>query len=98
MKKLLLAAAFVALVVPTPAQAGDVSMRVRDVPIGARVLDAAGRATNFNMLGLHWIGSGSVAYRTRTLHGRWRSWRAAFSGPSRGGAGQSACSRSIEGS
>src|SRR6266516_623132 len=77
MKKLLLAAAFAALVLPTPAQAGDVSMRVREVPLGGRVLDAAGPATNFNMLGLHWIGSGSVAYRTRTLHGRWRSWRAA---------------------
>jgi flagellar hook assembly protein FlgD len=74
MKKLLLAAAFAALVAPTPAQAGDVSMRVRDVPIGARVLDAAGRATNFNMLGLHWIGTGTVAYRTRTLGGRWRRW------------------------
>src|SRR5437899_9981544 len=77
MKKLLLAAAFAALVVPTSAQAGDVSMRVREVPLGGRALDAAGPATNFNMLGLHWIGSGSVAYRTRTLHGRWRSWRAA---------------------
>src|SRR5205809_4829465 len=77
MKKLLLAAAFAALVVPTPTHACEYSMRVRDVPLGGRVLEAAGPAANFNMLGLHWIGPGSVLYRTRTLHGRWRHWRAA---------------------
>ncbi len=29
------------------------------------------------MLGLHWIGSGSVDYRTRRLRGGWRAWRTA---------------------
>ena len=51
-------------------------MRVQDVPLG-RSLASAPRPTNFNMLGLHWIGTGSVAYRTRALHGRWRAWRGA---------------------
>ena len=61
MKKLLLAAALAAFVVPPAAQAGNVSMRVRDVPLGARTLEAAAAAATFNMLGLHWIGSGTVA-------------------------------------
>jgi hypothetical protein len=77
MKKLLLAAALAAFVVPPSAQAGDVSMRVREIPLGARMLSASTPAANFNMLGLHWIGSGAVAYRTRSLHGTWRPWRAA---------------------
>ena len=77
MKKLLLAAALAAFVVPPSAQAGDVSMRVRDVPLGARALDSASAAANFNMLGLHWVGGGTVTYRTRSLHGAWRAWRSA---------------------
>ena len=27
------------------------------------------------MLAVHWIGTGTVAYRTRRLHGAWRPWR-----------------------
>src|SRR4051812_42422198 len=77
MKKLLLAAALAAFVVPPSAQAGDVAMRVRDVPLGARGLEAAGPDANFNMLGVHWVGGGAVAYRTRSLRGRWRAWRPA---------------------
>jgi hypothetical protein len=77
MKKLLLAAALAAFVVPPSAQAGDVALRVRDVPLGHRALDSFGTPGNFNMLGLHWIGGGAVAYRTRSLRGAWRAWRAA---------------------
>ncbi len=77
MKKLLLVAALAAFVVPPSAEAGDVTMRVREVPLGTRFLEAAGPAARFNMLGLHWIGAGSVAYRTRSLHGMWRAWRSA---------------------
>ena len=76
MKKLLLAAVLATLAAPSIARAGDVSMRVRDVPLG-RSLASAPRPSNFNMLGLHWIGSGTVAYRTRALGGRSRSHRAA---------------------
>ena len=32
-------------------------------------------ARHFNMLAVHWIGTGAVAYRTRNLHGTWRPWR-----------------------
>ena len=29
----------------------------------------------FQLVGLHWRGSGRVEYRTRDLHGRWSRWR-----------------------
>src|SRR5438105_7103405 len=74
MMKLLLAAVLATLAVPATARAGNVSMLVQDVPLG-RALAASPQQTNFNMLGLHWIGSGVVAYRTQALHGRWRAWR-----------------------
>jgi flagellar hook assembly protein FlgD len=76
MKKLLLLAVLATLAAPAIARAGNVSMHVQEVPLG-RGLAMASRPTNFNMLGLHWIGGGTVAYRTRTLHGRWRAWRQA---------------------
>ena len=28
----------------------------------------------FDLVGLHWRGSGSVSFRTRSLAGRWSSW------------------------
>jgi hypothetical protein len=70
-------AALAALVAPSAARAGDVSMHVREVPLGARSLAAAQPVQHFNMLAVHWTGSGAVAYRTRTLHGAWRPWREA---------------------
>jgi flagellar hook assembly protein FlgD len=83
MKKLLLAVVLTTFAVPATARAGDVAMRVQDVPLG-RSLASASRPTNFNMLGLHWIGSGSITYRTRTLRGGWRAWRGADSDNSTG--------------
>src|SRR5439155_12178224 len=29
---------------------------------------------HFNMLAVHWVGRGSVLYRTHRLHGRWSAW------------------------
>ncbi len=77
-------AVLAALAIPAVAHAGDVSMRVRDVPLGARTVDAAPRQTNFNMLAAHWIGNGTVEYRTRRLHGGWRPWTTADSDNSSG--------------
>jgi hypothetical protein len=69
-------AAFVFLVAPAVAR-GGVTMTVRDVPLhGERTLASSG-PTEFNLVGLHWRGSGSVAFRTRSLSGRWSPWRAA---------------------
>jgi hypothetical protein len=67
-------AALAALVVPSTARAGDVAMRVQEVPLGPRTLASVRPATHFNMLALHWIGSGTVGYRVHRLHGTWSSW------------------------
>jgi hypothetical protein len=86
MRKLTAVAALgAALVAPALARAGDVAMRVQDVPLGARVLAAAPRPAHFNMLGLHWQGPGSVAYRVHRLHGAWGGWVAADSDGDRTG-------------
>jgi hypothetical protein len=67
-------AALAALAVPSLARAGDVAMRVQEVPLGPRTLAAAASPMHFNMLALHWIGSGTVSYRVHRLHGSWSTW------------------------
>jgi hypothetical protein len=76
MQKLLLVA-LVALALPSLARAGDVAMRVQDIPLGSRSLAGTAPAMRFNMLALHWRGSGTVAYRTKRLHGGWSPWTTA---------------------
>ena len=76
MKRALIATAL-AFVFPTAAQAGLVTMVSRDVPLGPRALQAAAAPMKFNMIAVHWRGTGAVEYRTRTLAGRWDSWRSA---------------------
>jgi flagellar hook assembly protein FlgD len=66
----------VVLAVPGVARAGEVTMVVRDAPLqGTRALAAS--APKFNMVGLHWQGSGTPWYRTRDAAGRWSAWLAA---------------------
>jgi hypothetical protein len=67
-------AAFAALAVPSLARAGDVAMRVQEVPLGQRALAATQPPMHFNMLAVHWLGSGSVSYRVHRLHGSWSAW------------------------
>jgi hypothetical protein len=67
-------AALAALAAPSLARAGDVAMRMQEVPLGSRTLAAAVSPMHFNMLGLHWIGSGTVSYRVHRLHGKWTAW------------------------
>jgi hypothetical protein len=76
MQKLLVAAAAALTLVPA-ARAGDVAMRVQDVPLGARSLASVAPAMRFNMLAVHWRGSGTVLVRTHRLHGTWSAWVAA---------------------
>src|SRR5437588_10540040 len=73
-KAVLSLVALAALVLPSVAHAGDVAMRVQDVPLEARSLAAAVRPMHFNMLAVHWTGSGAVSYRVHRLHGSWRAW------------------------
>jgi hypothetical protein len=73
--KPILFAALIFFVAPASAFAGA-SLTMRDVPLhGERSLAAA--APEFDMVGLHWRGSGSVQFRTRSLSGRWSSWQSA---------------------
>jgi hypothetical protein len=68
--------ALVAFLSAPAAAFGEVSMTVREVPLhGARTLAAA--APRFDMVGLHWRGSGSVEFRTRSAGGGWSAWRGA---------------------
>src|ERR671936_1193611 len=74
--KALLLAAVAMLATPAFARA-EATLTMRDVPLhGARTLESAS-PTPFNMVGLHWRGSGSVAFRTRSASGRWSAWHGA---------------------
>src|SRR5437763_11078799 len=73
--KLFVAAALI-LAFPAAARAGQASLVVRDVPLrGERALAAAAPA--FDLVGLHWRGSGSVSFSARSTSGRWSAWRPA---------------------
>jgi hypothetical protein len=70
---LLLAAVF-----PSVAFAEQTTIVTRDVPLaGARSLASGKPPARFNLVGVHWRGSGSVEFRTRSLGGRWGEWVAA---------------------
>jgi flagellar hook assembly protein FlgD len=69
-------AAALLVAAPGVARAGDVAMRVQEVPLGKRALASVPAAMHFNMLAAHWQGPGSVAYRVHRLHGRWTAWHA----------------------
>ena len=73
MRRLLLATAAAALVLPGAALA-DATIVSRDVPLhGERAL-AASAPARFTLVGLHWQGSGRVEFRTRSTNGRWTEW------------------------
>ena len=71
----------VALALPGLAEAG-VTMSVREEPVGdarsmsgaVRVLPARAVSAAFNLVGLHWRGSGRVYFRTASSRG-WSAWR-----------------------
>jgi N-acetylmuramoyl-L-alanine amidase/FlgD Ig-like domain len=70
------AVALVALAFPGIARAADASLVAREVPLhGERALAAA--APSFELVGLHWRGSGSVSFSTRSLAGSWSAWHGA---------------------
>jgi N-acetylmuramoyl-L-alanine amidase len=73
--KLLLVATLLFFTAPVAAF-GGASLTMREVPLhGERTL--TGTTTEFDMVGLHWQGTGTVQFRTRSLAGRWSPWRRA---------------------
>lgn len=52
------------------ALAAGTTMVARDVPRGVNSAQA-----RFDLVGLHWRGSGSVSFRSRSVSGRWSQWR-----------------------
>ena len=74
--RLLAAAAAGLLLSPAVARAAT-TIAARDVPLhGARMLQSSG-TPRFDMVGLHWRGSGSVEFRTRAMSGAWSAWHPA---------------------
>jgi hypothetical protein len=76
----LLAPVLLALAFAAPAHAGVAQIVTHDVPLaGARSpASAEGAAVpRFNLVGLHWQGSGTVDFRTRSVAGGWSEWRPA---------------------
>ena len=61
---------------PATAHAGEATLVTRELPVqSGRTLAAAQSPERFNLVGLHWQGPGRVSFRTRSLQGRWSSWR-----------------------
>jgi len=52
-------------------------MTMREVPVHGERTFAAAAPVQFDLVGLHWRGSGSVEFRTRSLAGRWSAWQRA---------------------
>ena len=73
--KIALAAVIAFLAAPATAF-GEASLTMREVPLhGGRTLASA--QPRFDMVGLHWRGSGTVDFRTRSVAGRWSTWQRA---------------------
>ncbi|MGZ4257703.1 MAG: peptidoglycan recognition protein family protein [Gaiellaceae bacterium] len=86
--KVAVAVAVLALAAPGVAAGAGLKLVSRDLRGGGPE-----RVARFDLVGIHWRGSGSVLFRTRSLASGWSSWRAASPGeddlPDRGTEGRS---------
>ncbi|HZR91075.1 MAG TPA: FlgD immunoglobulin-like domain containing protein [Gaiellaceae bacterium] len=57
--------------------AASPTMVVRELALGAERTPAAAGRIRFDLVGLHWQGTGTVWFRTRSLAGRWSGWQRA---------------------
>ena len=74
----LMLVAVLAVIAPGTANAQDVRIVARDVPLTtARASVARLAPLDFNMVGIHWRGSGSVWFRTAARPGEFGPWRPA---------------------
>jgi hypothetical protein len=65
-------------VFPASAWAGQATIASQDLPIGvSRATAAAAAPSRFDLVGLHWQGSGTVLFRTHSVTGRWSAWQRA---------------------
>src|SRR5437870_4205670 len=64
------------LFAPAVARAGT-TIVAHDVPLHGERTPASAATQRFDLVGLHWQGSGSVEFRTRSVAGAWSSWRPA---------------------
>jgi N-acetylmuramoyl-L-alanine amidase len=74
--KVLLAATIAFLAAPGTASAGA-SLTAREVPLHGQRSLAAFAPSQFDLVGMHWQGPGSVEFRTRSVTGQWMGWRRA---------------------
>ncbi len=66
------------LAAPAAARAGDATIVSQELPVGVVRMPAAAVAPiRFDLVGLHWQGSGRVVFQTRSQVGRWSAWRRA---------------------
>jgi flagellar hook assembly protein FlgD len=78
-----IAALLIAFICPSAAAAADVRLVSRDEAVGlarpsAPAVGAPQAAPiRFNLIGLHWQGSGGVSFRTALRPGHWSPWRPA---------------------
>jgi N-acetylmuramoyl-L-alanine amidase/FlgD Ig-like domain len=65
------------LLVGSPAvKAEEAAIVARDLPVGAaRSLASFEAPIKFDLVGVHWRGEGTVAFRTRAVGGRWSRWQ-----------------------
>jgi flagellar hook assembly protein FlgD len=71
----LLLALLAALALPASASAGLATLQVSELPLhGERTLAATTAASPFQLVGIHWQGSGRLELRIRTRHG-WGRWQ-----------------------
>ena len=76
--RILVAATVCLVAFPAAAWAGGATIVSQDLPIGvSRATAGAVAPARFDLVGLHWQGPGTVLFRTRSLAGRWSSWRRA---------------------
>jgi N-acetylmuramoyl-L-alanine amidase-like protein len=72
--KVFLAATIALLAVPGTASAAA-SLTARELPLHGERSLAASAPSQFDLVGLHWRGPGSVEFRTRSITGQWSRWR-----------------------
>ena len=77
-RALVLLCALVAAALAAPGAFGaGATITSVDLPARGERSPAVSWPRRFDLVGIHWRGSGTVSFRTRSLAGRWSRWRAA---------------------